>query len=297
MKRRKKTSNKKFVFLGILIIAIIAIGFFVPTLTGYFIEPESYRPKHCITTIVDGEKVEKCIGDFVFKNLPSYPKDFNDIWTFVYYNRLQVLENFTAGVDDSAYYLQPEFYEDTFATSGIQLYAGYEENQPVNFSYMGIYGYGAYPMDFYRKIIAEGGRRGGMLKIVTFWYTSWGVSKYQGFNLEAVYPEEGTITSWYVKQDPEIAREYLKVDIEPKTFLLEPSWPIFHDEWAKKVIINIDISPEIPSGRYYVGLATIGMPPDLNDKYTREYRFAYVSASTSPLGTGVPIIRIVLDIE
>lgn len=296
MKRKKKTNNKKFVFLGIIIV-IVVIGFFAPTLTGYFVEPESHRPKHCTAVMADGERIEKCVGDFVFKNLPQYPKDFRDVWTLVYYNRLQILENFTKGVDDSVYYLQPEFYESLFDTSGVHFYAGFEEDQPVNFSYMGIYGYGAYPMDFYRKIISEEGRRGGRLKIITFWHSSWGVSKYQGFNLEAVYPEEGRVASFDIKQDPEVAREHLEVNVEPKIFLLGPSWPIFHKNWAQKITININISPEIPEGRYYIGLATVGMPSELDDKYTREYRFAYVSASASPMGMGAPTIRIVLDIE
>jgi len=183
---------------------------------------------------------------------------------------------------DENYYKQPELYP-TWTTTGINIYSGLKEDEPVHTSYPGVMGFGAYPGD--QIIQVEKG--GGIVEVISFWHAAWGVINWQGMNLMHVYPKTASVASYEIVQDPNKVSNYFDVVITPKIFLLDPSFPSFESNWAQKIKTKISIDPNIPTGKYLIGIITVDVPREQTDKWIRTYKLAYIS----PAGVGVATTR------
>ena len=167
------------------------------------------------------------------------------------------------------------------------------------FSYVGVSGFGAYPGVL--LIRPDTASRysitpGTDLEGVTFFYTSLGVRNYQGLKLITEYPEKGVTHGgrFVVNQDPAKVRDYFDVNIEPGVVLLGPSWPIFSEDWTKKVKVTIHVKEGTPNGKYLIGLRPVTPDPDFNTEMFKKYRFRYQTASS--IATEAPPYQIFVQV-
>jgi hypothetical protein len=95
----------------------------------------------------------------------------------------------------------------------------------------------------------------------------WGVD-YFALGLHPVYLQISSIEEKYnvkgqenIVSDPAIAQRYIQIEVNPKEFILEPSFPIYSYEYKKQVMVHIKIDTDIPDGTYIVGFET-GLPSE-----------------------------------
>ncbi len=313
------STSKQIYIIAFSVIAIIALVFIAKSPTQYAFFSSSTRPSHCMIETYDTKPniqenslttisfengkyvVKKCIGDFVFKNLPPFPENFIKIQREICYQRIEDLSFYDkVGVDIGKYYIQPEIIGAAdctflFDETGLQFYAGYEENQPVKIDYPGQIGYGAYPALFYRKIEKGGGK----VNVTTFFHSSWGIMTYQGFNLVAIYPSNGNFKGQSLEQNPDTVKNYINAKVLNNEFVLEPTWPIFSSNWTRRVDIVLDVSPDTPPGKYYIAI----IPGPISKEKQYEYMLAYYWSNFIFVGSssfsviGEPPIQILIEIE
>ncbi len=276
--REKKLSTNKIAMLAAVVV-IVAAGIWYATSRPAAIE--GYRPQHCDS--------QGCITPVVFELLPEYPKDLKDVYELVYFSRISVPERFSTALPDESYYKQPEFYP-TFEQQGVPYYTPLKPGYSTG--YLGVLGYGSYPGD--TVIQVEQG--GGLVDAVTYWHASWGIVKYQGTALQAIFPETGDAGNIHVQQNPGTVKNYFDVKIDPEVFLLEPTFPVFRPEWAKKVKATISVNPNTPVGRYLIGIVPGDVPTDTDDLWVRQYKLGYMPVGSLGIMPGRPTWQIFIEV-
>jgi len=218
--------------------------------------------------------------DRVFANLPPYPHNLNEIKILVRFGRIKDLTTI-----EEKYYKQPEFYLD-WNTSGINSFFNPKEG------YFGAFGYGVYPADTIAIL-----KPGEALRLGTFFRTSWGVETYQGMQLIPVFPEhaESKLAEIEIEQDPNKVKKYFDVTIEPDIFILEPTFGIFEENWARNITVIIKIKPGTPPGNYAVGITPISPPSEIEDQWLTEYGLRYVSGGGHELGR--PFYQVFIEVQ
>jgi hypothetical protein len=209
-----------------------------------------------------------CVPEEVFRKLPDYPRDFEDVK-----KHIMSLETTKREYSEEYYYQQPEFYGNSFIEEGLSYYT--KLSKPRNFTYMNVMGYGVYPSDVKIEIDKE-------YDFITYLHTSWGVVKYQGLSLDVVYPENSDITE-----------ECFDVLITPSTFLLGRTYLSFDPDWTKKVKINIKASEDCPKGDYFIGITPINVPKEFENEWLKLYGNGYMSLGM--VGLGRPLIQIYVE--
>ncbi len=270
MVKRVRRSRRRKVAI-VLIIVIILISLFAvfnltisSSISGFFFSFSSNRPQYC--------NENGCVNPLIFKELPVLPDDFEEVRVMIQYSQFSVLENFTPGVPDYNYFVQPELYP-TWKDQGVKFYTGVQEGSAPG--YIGVYGYGAYPGDAIISPSDGAEVKPGMdLVIVTFFHAGWRIGNYQGMKLNAVYPQSGRIGKGLgeilVDQDPSVVENYFDVEIEPEVILLEPTFPIFFNNWSQR------INEGTPPGDYLIGIRPSTAPEKYRYDWNREYRLMYV---------------------
>jgi hypothetical protein len=124
---------------------------------------------------------------------------------------------------NESYYLQPEFYEESW-----QIGKRYYENH--DYSRWVVHGHGAYPAN--PRVVFYTSEPGEWIRFCTFYRTGWSVETWQGLKL---VPEQS---------------EHFDVIIEPDEFLLPPTFPTFPLDWVKKLNITVKIKKKPPAGTY-----------------------------------------------
>ena len=210
----------------------------------------------------------------IFKNLPAIPNDF---WRTKYEMSSGQISMKTLADMDSAYYLQPEFIKNNFIDGGINFW----KNPDIYHWYPE--GYGTYPHQAYVNTIP-----GDDFDVYTFTYTSWGVEGYQGFSLNPAYPEtivnpEGN----KVYTNPDNAQKYFTISISPNALLLEPTYPIFMDDWSQKIQVHVKVSEDTPAGIYAIGYDVGNAPSDLEEEWQDQHRELYQGKS----GFSIPVAQ------
>lgn len=282
MKKRK--INKTFrillilVFIGLCLALVILLR---PSVLGSFVA--TGRPIYCKEeTIRIGSYIlsGECMPEDVFANLPSYPDNLNEVKILVRYGKIKDL----ATIDEN-YYKQPEFYLN-WDPAGINSFF-----EPTE-GYFGALGFGAYPADVVATV-----KPGEALKLGTFFKTSWGVQNYQGIQLVPVFPEKAKseMGDEEAEQDPEKARNYFDVSVEPGLFLLEPTFGIFEKNWVRNVTVIIKIKPNTPPGKYVVGVSPIAPPLEFDDRWTIEHGLRYVSVGGYDVGR--PFFQVFIKVQ
>jgi len=115
-------------------------------------------------------------------------------------------------------------------------------------------------------------------------------------NLISTYPKEGSVASHEIVQDPNKVSNYFDVEITPKIFLLDPSFPSFESNWAQKIKTKISIDPNTPTGKYLIGIVTTDVPREQTDKWVRKYKLGYISPAGVGIATGRPTQQILIEV-
>ena len=225
----------------ILLIVIISVAMMVATGTilldgeiSTASETPDNRPSHCKEGI--------CIPSSVFKKLPDYPSNFNDVYSMFYPEPFYgIIENFSIHYEDEHYWKQPEFYADTFKRGGIQYYT----TNPIRWRA----GSGGYPSEQF----VSGVDIGETIENTAYYHSSWAIPYYQIFKLEPSFPEYENIKMGTIEvyQDPDEARRCLDVEVTPANIMLEPTLPYFYYNWAQKIKVRTTVKCE---GEWMVSL-------------------------------------------
>ncbi len=286
--KKKKISNR-WVIVGIaclVIIGIFTLSLYSQGILGQFVpEQESFyfRPEYC--------DENGCIDEnTVFRELPIYPEDFEEVDIMVENNRYPIAEDFSEKIPDENYYKQPEFYP-LWEDQGVPFYTPLKPGYTPG--YVGVVGYGSYPGD----IIVSPIEPGQNFLTVTYWHTAWAVAKYQGMSLAINYPVKGEtkMGMFKVNQDSEMVKNYFNVEITPNNLLLEPNYPLFGWNWAQKVKIDVHVNENTPPGKYLIGISPVDPPKDLESQWIKEHRLKYTSVGM--VGIGRPTYQIFVEVQ
>ncbi len=170
-------------------------------------------------------------------------------------------------LENETYFKQPEFYP-TFEQNIF-----YYVNPPTD--YLGFYGYGAFP--------SEGTyTRGQNQEVITPFliYSSWYVIKYQGLKLNVLIDDS--------------IKDYFDVTIDPDVVLLEPTFPVFENNWTQLVKMRVKIKNP-PAGRYSIGVTVSPAPGNYSDLWYQKYGPKYTSGGFISLSQ--PIYKVTLNIQ
>lgn len=194
----------------------------------------------------------------VFVNLPEIPEDF-------YWIKYKMMDEHFVDICtlDDSYWRQPEFIADTFTDAGMRYY------KSPRVGYWTPSGFGSFPAIQWATANA-----GDTITLCFLWYTGFGVITQQGFQLVPTYLE--TVFSpqenlYYDAYDPETSGKYIKVTVDPTTFLMKEAYPIFNYDWLKRIVVTVKIAPDAPAGDYGIGINPINPPTATISKWQSEY--------------------------
>lgn len=131
---------------------------------------------------------------------------------------------------DERYYLQPDFYEDSWAV-GKRYYEDHDYGRWV------VHGHGAYPGN--PSLRFDTPMAGDWIQFCTFYRTGWGTETYQGIKLVPDY------------------NEYFDVAIEPNELLLAPTYPVIQKDWVRKLNITVAVTQIPPKGTYTIPINSV----------------------------------------
>lgn len=244
------------IVMGILLLLVISI--IVVFTLGKSNVSDTSRPKYC--------QEGKCIEDAVFSELPAYPEDFKSVYTAVYMDAYNLMENFSIRYPDENYFNQPEFYgEESFVKTGVQYYT----SKPLIWGAGG----GPYRADWIISNVSVG----DTFPVVTYWHNGWSVYKYQAFQLVPEFPESATIRlgDYKVVQDPEQAKACFDININPNNLLLSPTYPIFYQGWTQKIVA--EITPKC-SGDWVINIVAVKPTPEFKSDIIYKYGILNISS-------------------
>src|SRR4030042_5262577 len=196
-------------------------------------------------------------SDDVFKEIPPFPKDF---WTkkALFDTQQIIAEQLTP-----EYYLQPELYpgwesckNDVFNTTKLH--------------YTGTYGASVYPSRFTIQNI----KVNESTKISALLYTAFGVELYQGLQLEILYNHSALKVTQFSPQSD--------------LYLLEPTYPYFHQNWSRIIIFEIQL---LQKGNYTIE-AYERLPDEATDQAWKTTYGSQYTSGGSYLGLQIPKMRI-----
>lgn len=197
----------------------------------------------------------------IFSQLPPIPKDFSKVAYGVATGQL-----YQVGLLGPEYYKQPEFY--TFVdeeTGSVNRHFAFLGITDPNLQYWGDNGAQTYPSDQYTSISFS---KDETFTAAVFVTNAWNIQNYVGMNFVA---------------DKE-ASKYFDITISEDTtgkpyFLLGPTFPRFHKDWATKMVIQGKLKKglsyaDIPHS-ITIGLNPVAPPKELNEKWADEHTAVY----------------------
>jgi len=280
--------NEKILIISVVfILGIICLSFYAkPFLTSMVTEvsktnPTDLRPKYC--NLIDGKN--KCISSEVFKYLPPYPADFQQMYELIFYGKINDLSRV-----DGKYWEQPEILP-TWKTSGVDIYLKPEKGR------FGAFGFGCYPSEATTTL-----NPGQAVKLTTWLHTSWGIQNLQGMSLKVIYPSHAESEQGVSVVQDTLVSNYFDSSVTPNVILLGPTWPYFesgtsfdHDGWIVPITVEIKVHPETPTGTYAVGLMPYEPPQNMNDDWTLKYKLRYTPIQYYNIGK--PYFTVFLNVE
>lgn len=261
--------------MQVLLVIFIVVAFVLLAYSGQLTKPMEKAGE--LTQLekynyTPGERPDYDFPNDTFKNLPPLPQDFWEV------DRRFQNGEITDYIDmGEQYWKQPEFYP-TFENN-----IDFMRNPEPGRIYA--YGIGAYPGDIGVDAFPD-----SQFTVASFFFSSWLVQTYQGVSLEDVYPERTEIPTpdlqsinFTVTQNPAEVGKYFNVTFEPELFVIEPTSPVFNENWTRKVKVNIIVNNETPKGVYVIGVDTVPPPPDISEAWLKTYR-AYSDAGAFKVG-------------
>lgn len=140
---------------------------------------------------------------------------------------------------NKSYWLQPDFYPSWKVAKKF-----YTEH---DYSRWGVYGSGIYPAN--PEVIFNKKSIGTWIQDITLLRTGYGIETWQGIKLVA---EEN---------------EYFDLVIEPNEFLLEPTFPVFSDNWVQPITYRVTIIKEPPKGEYSIKVFSVSPNKENAEKW------------------------------
>ncbi len=191
----------------------------------------------------------------IFSELPPTPENFGEIAYFLASGSF-----FAVGGLGEEYWKQPEFYPG-FKENGLRYWT-----EPDASSWAPN-GYGTYPAEQWATLKTGDTE---IFEATVFLYSGYGVQTYQGVTL---FPQAE-------------ASQHFDIEITPNTLILEPNFPAFQSEWAKKIIIRGTLKPDTPKGEYLVAV-NVGFPPeDKRKEWALKYLNLYQDAAAGVRPSG-----------
>lgn len=250
MKRKAKKSKNKKLFIVALIILILAAG-----IVFVVAKKSDTRSKYKLPAAM-------------FKNLPPMPADFQQVHILILYNKIK--DYTTYGPE---YWKQPEWFP-SWADNCVPLL----QNPPQD--RWAAVGVGTFP--YRASYLAQPGDR---IKAVLFVKSSCLVITYQGVRMNYVFPESARrLADEIFYQTPSETEKYLTIAFDPQEFILEPSYPVFSEEYVKRIEIDIDVDPETPSGTYFVSFDPGAPSSEFSDEAYKKYLTRYTPATIGIVG-------------
>lgn len=145
---------------------------------------------------------------------------------------------------DEAIWKRPEFYP-TWERSGITNYINHD------YTRWAVFGYGFFPGE--QSWTARNMTEGDTLTYHTFLHTSWGVETWQGMRLQSIHNET-----------------LFDVTITPNEFYLEPTYPIFWEDWTRIITITVTAKTNPPKGTYMMRINVVEPNPDRTEEWSWE---------------------------
>ena len=186
---------------------------------------------HPTISIIETHKTIKPI-DYM-QNIPPKPDDYTLIMRELDSGYIDIM-----GLD-SSYWLQPDFYPSWRHAQSFYTHHDY--------SRWGVYGHGAYPAN--PTITFKKTSIGTWIQDTVLFKTGYGIETWQGLRLVAENSE------------------YFDVELEPDEFLLEPTFPIFSEDWVRKISYKITIKKEPPKGEYIVRVFATSPSEENSEKW------------------------------
>jgi len=182
----------------------------------------------------------KASGIERYMRIPEKPNDFSaysrEIWGGEFVELCDL---------DGGYWKQPEFYGDSWKNAQEKFY-----DNP-DYVMWGVYGQGSIPREIGYSF--KNLKKGDEFKLCTFFHNGFGVWTYQGFKLI-----------------PFGENEYFKIEITPNEFITAPTFPVFEDEWTKKIEIKIIVKETPPKGDYIFRFNTQPPSRDFSREATKQ---------------------------
>ena len=152
------------------------------------------------------------------QNLPPKPDDWNMIMRELDSGYIDIQKL------DKAYWIQPDFYP-----SWRHAQKFYTEH---DYGRWGVYGHGAFPAN--PTVTFKDTSIGTWIQDTVLFKTGYGIETWQGIKL--------------VTEDS----QYFNVELEPNEILLKPTFPVFDENWVRKISYKVIIKEEPPRGKYIV---------------------------------------------
>jgi hypothetical protein len=216
----------------------------------------------------------------VFENLPAKPVNFNTIVQKITFNEM-TLGDFCTTLGEE-YWKQPDFYPNSLPFYNAYLDPDRDADGTLR---RGVYGFGSYISELLANVDP-----GQNFSLCTYIHTGPFVSTFQSMALSVkAYGGEGDISVKFKKNkfsdgatgtsDKDMSK-YFDIDITPPYILLEPAYPLFFENWAQKVRLDVQVSKNTPPGNYMLVMTPYGsMPAEIDDYYERLYGNNYIRAS------------------
>ncbi|MEM0360732.1 MAG: hypothetical protein QXK06_05345 [Candidatus Diapherotrites archaeon] len=257
---KKKPEKKAIAGILIVIVAVLAVFFFVFNLNSFkktSIESDNNNLLPGFSSSIIPESSQNSEGLMeerkaygiplaVFEELPVPPPDFNRIVSLMHKNLYTNYDFFSKD-----YYLQPEFYP-SFKQNGLEYWL-----KPST-THWAAYGYGYFPIKETVFVQQEGKK-----KTVFFLHSGYGVRSFQGMMLKPEFLDEN-------------AKQFLEVNISEPVFLLGPSFPKFDKAWARAVFVEVFAKKNAPKKNFSVKIIIVDPPIEYAEKWKQELGSQYV---------------------
>lgn len=275
---RNHRIRKRTIWVVLVLLVIVAVSIFA-IMINLSKEEKPYssvlqgRLSNIDSSIVKNSVRPDYLPAQMFVNLPQMPADFYQVRQLVGLGRLKIED---VGEE---YWQQPEFFPH-FEDLGLQILQNPPEDR------WGAYGVAVYPADSVATI-----NRGDELTFTFFVKSGYLVETYQGINLEVVIPENTSLVSGYtfsdgsneVKQNPEVVKKYIDIEINPNLFILYPNFPVYNTNGTFKVEMKVSVDKNIPVGKYVIGLDTGDIPDEYHVEWTKRFLTLYTSGGLTKI--------------
>lgn len=248
-KLKTKSKSKKFLIAALLILVIVA-GIALITLKKV------------------NKRASYGLPAAMFEKLPAIPTDFEQVKILLLYNKIRDYTGY-----GPEYWKQPEWFP-SWNEGCLPLL----KNPPLDrWAAMGV---GTFP---YKATYSAS--PGETVKAVLYVKSGCMVVTYQGVGMKYGFPESARrLGDEIFYQTPSTTAQYLKIKSDPEEFILEPSYPVFSEEYAKRIEIDIEIDPNTPPGFYFVAIDPGAPSGEFSDEAYRTYLTRYTPATMAITG-------------